>query len=182
VRLDYPREDLTDGVVLLRRWDDADLGCVREATTDPRIPEWTTVPVAFTAEEGLAFIRRQWGRANSGEGLSFALADAASGEAVGLVVLLLEPRRPGVAETGYWVIPRARGRGLATRAVRLASAWALGDAGLARIQALVEPENEASQRVLRAAGFQSEGVLRSYLGTGGRRADAVVFSRITHDL
>jgi hypothetical protein len=36
--------------------------------------------------------------------------------------------------------------------------------------------------VLRAAGFQSEGVLRSYLDTGDRRADAVVFSRITHDL
>ena len=46
--------------------DEADLGCVREATTDPRIPEWTTVPVAFTAKEGLAFIRRQWGRADSG--------------------------------------------------------------------------------------------------------------------
>ena len=97
-------------------------------------------------------------------------------------MLLLEPRRPGVAETGYWVIPRARGRGLAARAVRLVSGWALGDAGLARVQALVEPENEASQRVLRAAGFQSEGVLRSFLDTGGRRADAVVFSRITLDL
>jgi ribosomal-protein-alanine N-acetyltransferase len=182
VRLDYPREDLTDGGVRLRRWGAADLGCVREATTDPRIPEWTTVPAAFTAEEGLAFIRRQWGRADGGEGLSFALADAATGEAMGLIVLLLEPRRPGVAETGYWVIPRARGRGNATRAVRLVSAWALGDAGLARVQALVEPENEASQRVLRAAGFQPEGVLRSYLDTGDRRADAVVFSRITRDL
>jgi [ribosomal protein S5]-alanine N-acetyltransferase len=182
VRLHHPREDLTDGVVLLRQWSEADLGCVREASTDPRIPEWTTVPAAFTVEEGLAFIRRQWGRADSGEGLSFALADAATGEAMGLVVLMLEPRRPCVAETGYWVIPRGRGRGLATRAVRLASAWALGDAGLARVQALVEPENEASQRVLRAAGFQSEGVLRSHLSTGDRRADAVVFSRVTHDL
>ena len=81
--LAYPREDLTDGIVRLRRWCEADLGCVREATSDPRIPEWTTVPAAFTAEEGLAFIRRQWGRADSGEGLSFALADAATGEAMG---------------------------------------------------------------------------------------------------
>jgi hypothetical protein len=91
VRLDYPREDLTAGSVLLRRWGEADLGCVREASADPRIPEWTTVPAAFTEEEGLAFIRRQWGRAESGEGLSLAVTAAATGEAMGLVVLLLEP-------------------------------------------------------------------------------------------
>jgi [ribosomal protein S5]-alanine N-acetyltransferase len=70
VRLHHPREDLTDGVVLLRRWGEADLGCVREASTDPRIPEWTTVPAAFTAAEGLAFIRRQWGRADTGQSCS----------------------------------------------------------------------------------------------------------------
>jgi [ribosomal protein S5]-alanine N-acetyltransferase len=182
VRLDYPRDDLTDGVVLLRRWSEADLACVQEAATDARIPEWTTVPADFTAAEGLAFIRRQWGRADSGEGLSLALTDAATNEAMGLIVLMLQ-RRPGVAETGYWVIPRARGRRFATRAVRLASAWALSGAGLARVQALVEPQNAASQRTLLAAGFRAEGVLRSFLtSNAGRRADAVVFSRIAGDL
>lgn len=42
----------------------------------------------------------------------------------------------------------------------------------------MEPANEASQRVLRAAGFEREGVLGSYLDFGSRRADAVVFARV----
>jgi [ribosomal protein S5]-alanine N-acetyltransferase len=183
VRLAYPGDDMTDGVALLRKWTEADLGCVREAATDQRIPEWTTVPAAFTEAAGMAFIRRQWGRLDSGEGVSLALADAASSEAVGLIAAMLHPRRADVAEIGYWVIPRARGRGLATRAIRLASAWALSEAGLARVEALVEPENAASQRALLAAGFRPEGVLRSFLTSNeGRRADAVVFSRIAGDL
>jgi [ribosomal protein S5]-alanine N-acetyltransferase len=183
VRLAYPDAGLSDGVVLLRTWDEADLGCVREAATDPQIPRWTTVPAAFTEAGGLAFIHRQWRRLDSGEGISLALADAATSEAVGLITTMLHPRRPGVAETGYWVIPRARGRGLATRAVRLASAWALSDAGLARVEALVEPDNVASQRALLAAGFRAEGVLRSFLvSNDGRRTDAAVFSRVPGDL
>ncbi len=182
VPLAYPGTDLTDGVALLRKWSEADVGCVREASADPQIPQWTTVPAAFTEAEGLAFIRRQWGRLDSGEGLSLALEGAAASEAVGLTVLMLHPRWPGVAEIGYWVIPRARGRGLATRAIRLASRWALSEAGLARVEALVEPGNSASQRALLGAGFRAEGVLRSFLTSNdGRRADAVVFSRLAAD-
>jgi RimJ/RimL family protein N-acetyltransferase len=172
--LGYPDPALDDGTVRLRPWSEADLGCVREAARDARIPEGTTVPAEFTEQAGLAFIERQRGRREAGEGVSLAVT--ASGEAVGLAVLLLRPQA-GVAGIGYWIVPRARGRGLATRAVRLLSDWALGDAGLARVEAWVEPENLPSQRVLTAAGFEREGVLRAFLSYAGRRADAVVFSR-----
>jgi hypothetical protein len=68
VRLAYPAGGLTDGVALLRKWSEADAGCVREASADPQIPEWTTVPAAFTEAGGLAFIRRQSGRLDNGVG------------------------------------------------------------------------------------------------------------------
>jgi len=52
---------------------------------------------------------------------------------------------------------------------------------MARVEAWVEPDNAASLRVLGAAGFTREGVLRSFLSYQRRRADAVVFSRIAED-
>jgi ribosomal-protein-alanine N-acetyltransferase len=169
-----------DGVVRLRRWDAGDIGCVREASADTAIPEATTVPAAFTEQAGLAFIARQLGRAEHGEGLSLAIADAVSGRAQGLVWLGVRPQ-PGVVGIGYWVAPAARGRGLARRAVRLATRWALLQ-GVVRVEAWVEPENERSQHVLRAAGFRCEGVLRSFLAFEARRADAVVFSCVASDV
>ena len=178
--LSYPDPPLTDGAVVLRRWAESDIGCVEEASREGRIPEGTTVPANFTMAEGLAWIERQWARVDNGTGLSQAIADAGSNEALGAVVLM--SRQPGTAEIGYWLIERARGRGLGSRAVALVAQWAATDARLERVEALVEPGNIASQRVLEKAGFQREGHLRSYLVFNRRRADAVIYSLLPSDL
>jgi RimJ/RimL family protein N-acetyltransferase len=179
--LSYPDPPLTDGTVVLRRWEERDIGCVEEASRDPHIPEGTTVPAHFTVTEGLAWIERQWGRADNGEGLSLAIADAGSDEALGAVVLMFR-RQPLTVEIGYWLVERARGRGVGSRAVALLALWAVTDARLARVEALVERDNIASQRVLEKAGFRREGHLRSYLVFDRRRADALIYSLLPTDL
>src|SRR6266480_3088193 len=72
---------------------------------------------------------------------------------------------------GYWLLPEARGKGLASRAVKLVSRWALRDLALARLALLTEPSNRQSRRVAKLTGFQEEGVLRSYTEIDGRRVD-----------
>ena len=57
--LAYPDPPLVDLVVRLRTWEMRDLDCVRQAALDPRIPAGTSVPAAFSASEGAAFIERQ---------------------------------------------------------------------------------------------------------------------------
>jgi ribosomal-protein-alanine N-acetyltransferase len=171
---------LNDGIVLLRRWAETDLDCIEQATEDPDIPKGTTVAATFTPAEGLAWIERQWSRAENGTGLSQAIADFASGEALGAGVLMT--RQPGTAEIGYWLVPRVRGRGIGSRAVRLLAHWAVKEAGLARVEAFVVPDNVASQRVLEKAAFRREGLLRSYLCYEGRRFDALMYSLLPGDL
>jgi RimJ/RimL family protein N-acetyltransferase len=168
-------------VLVLRKWTESDIGCVEEASRDPDIPSGTTVPASFTPAEGLAWIERQWGRADKGEGLSLAIADVGSSEALGNINLLFR-RQPLTAEIGYWLIPRVRGRGLGSRAVALFARWAVTGAGLARVEALVVPDNMASQRVLEKAGFRREGRLRSYLVFDQQRADALMYSLLPSDL
>jgi [ribosomal protein S5]-alanine N-acetyltransferase len=177
--LSYPDPPLTDGVVVLRRWAQDDLGCVEEATQDPDIPKGTTVPATFTPTEGLAWIERQWLRHDEG-GLSQAITDAASNEALGAGVLMA--RQHGTVEIGYWLIPRARGRGFGSRAVGLLARWAVTETPLARVEALVVPDNIASRRVLEKAGFRREGQLRSYLVFERQRADALIYSLLPSDL
>ena len=109
--------------------------------------------------------------------VALAVADARSKEAFGCAVLVLRPEA-GVAGIGYWLVPEARGRGFATGAVGLLTAWGLGAGRLARIEAWVELGNDASVRVLSRCGFEYEGRLRSFLQFPTRRTDALVFSRI----
>jgi RimJ/RimL family protein N-acetyltransferase len=176
----YPDPPLSDGTVILRRWAESDLGCVEEASREGRIPEGTTVPANFTPAEGLLWIERQWARADNGTGLSQAIADVGSDEALGAVVLM--SRQPGTAEIGYWLIESARGRGRGSRAVALVARWAVTEARLARVEALVEPGNTASRRLLEKVGFRREGHLRSYLVFDRRRADALIYSLLPSDV
>lgn len=180
VPLRYPDPPLASEHIRLRRWKEGDVDCVRLASMDTRIPHGTTVPSRFNVAEGIAFIHRQWSRAQKGEGLSQAIVEAERDRALGLVWLSVRPQ-PGVAGLGYWIIPPERGRGVATAAVRLISTWAMDAWNLGRLEAWVEPQNLASQHVLRNAGFSEEGRLRNFLTTGAGVSDAVVFSVIPQE-
>jgi [ribosomal protein S5]-alanine N-acetyltransferase len=178
--LPYPEPPLSDGSTGLRRWRESDTDCVRLASMDPTIPSGTTVPATFSPEEGLAFIRRQLDRVESGEGVSQAIVKVGSDRAIGLMWVAIRPQ-PHVAGLGYWVVPPERGRGAATGAVRLIVPWAMKTLALQRLEAWTEPDNLASQAVLRSAGFQEEGRLRNFLNVDGRPCDALVFSVVPSD-
>lgn len=86
------------------------------------------------------------------------------------------------ADLGVWVAPHSRNRGLARRALALASDWLLGDCGLTRVGLLTEPDNAAMIAAARAAGFCFEGVLRGHTLERGVRVDNAVLSRTRADL
>jgi RimJ/RimL family protein N-acetyltransferase len=105
----------------------------------------------------------------------YVIEDTTDGSILGGVTLRhFDPMR-GVIEVGYWLFPEARGKGLATRAVRAVAREAFAN-GISRIEANVRIGNEASERVLERAGFTREGVRRRLLRHGGGRTDATLFS------
>jgi ribosomal-protein-alanine N-acetyltransferase len=88
----------------------------------------------------------------------------------------------GRAELGIWVVPAARGRGLAREALRLAGNWLFTACDLARVEVLTEPANAAMIATARSAGFVPEGTLRAYLRERGRRIDVAVMSLLPSDM
>jgi RimJ/RimL family protein N-acetyltransferase len=177
-----PDPELDDAVVRLRSWSMGDLPIVQAASRELAIVETTTVPDEYTDAAGRAFVQRQWDRSRNGEGWSLAIADAGSGDAVGSLSARTRPQ-PGVVGLGYWLLPQARGAGYTSRAVDLFTTWALGGGEIERVEAWIEPGNDASVGVVERAGFQFEGILRSfYTLEGGRRIDVQVYARIAADL
>lgn len=84
------------------------------------------------------------------------------------------------ANVGYWVDRDHIGRGLASALVEHAVAEARG-IGLHRLEAGTRPHNEASQAVLRKAGFRQYGLAERFLFLAGEWTDHVLFQRILHD-
>ena len=75
------------------------------------------------------------------------------------------------AYLGYRIAVAERRRGYMTEALQLALRHAFRDLKLHRVEANVEPGNEASIALVRRAGFTREGFSRRYLKLGGRWRD-----------
>lgn len=176
------RTELTDGSLRLRPWRLEDVPRVAEICRDPEISRWTRVPSPYTEEHARSWIEqtiRDWDR-REGES-AFAVTDG--GEVVGAIGLrLFEDEYTARGSIGYWVAADARGRGVATDALRIVSRWALRQLGLPRVELVTDPENRASQRVAEKAGFRQEGLLRGYVRMRDGQRDCVMFSLLATEL
>ncbi|XP_054822640.1 uncharacterized protein LOC129320962 [Prosopis cineraria] len=86
------------------------------------------------------------------------------------------------AELGYVLGSKYWGKGIATKVVKQVMEMAFVELpDLERLEALVDVENVASQRVLEKAGFQREGILRKFLFMKGKSRDMVMFSVISDE-
>lgn len=167
--------------VRLRPFGYDDVPLVLSAGTDPHITAITTVPTGDTEEGARAYVDRQLARPREGAGWSFAVADAATDEAVGQVGVWVQGLRDGRASVGYWTGPEHRGRGWAILALRTVSAWGLTLPGLHRLELYVEPWNEASWRAAERVDYQREGLLRGWQEVGGVRRDMYMYALLRGD-
>src|SRR4051794_9883295 len=142
--LPFPDPELTDGVVLLRVWREADLPVAHAATQDPLIARYTYVPERQSEADLRAFFESQEPARVAGESLAFVIADARTGELLGSIGLLRFDWAQRRGEIGYREAPGARARGTATRAVRLLAPWALRELRLARPPLPADLANRAS--------------------------------------
>ena len=185
MRLSAPDPPLADGVVALRPWQAGDVPAIVAAIDgDPEIATWLdAVPQPYRlvdAHDFVAQCRRSWAE---GIGTPFAILDA-DGNVAGSIGARFGDPLQAVAEVGYWVGRAARGRGVATRAVRLLARWLFDEVGIARVQLQADLRNEPSLRVAEKAGFTREGVLRSarFNERRGERVDFVMFSLLPGEL
>jgi len=167
---------LHDDTIVLRPPEAGDAAAITAAVQDPDIPRFTMVPSPYTVDDALVYIEACAARWSSGNAAPFVIIDAATGTLLGSIGL----HDLGAAATGpnvgYWVAAEARGRGVATRALRLIARWALEDLALARLEVYVFVENDRSQRVAARAGFTREGI-RTFVDHPTGRDELVVFSQ-----
>jgi ribosomal-protein-alanine N-acetyltransferase len=147
---------------------------------DPVIVRNTRVPEDAPAGFESTWVARYVDGWQDGSRAGFAVLslDGAFLGMASIVDLDLDARQ---GEIGYLVTEAARGRGVAGRALRLVTDWALDDLGLQRVELLIDVENAASIRVAERSGYRREGVLRSWHVKDGARADMVVYSLLPTD-
>jgi RimJ/RimL family protein N-acetyltransferase len=180
----FQTPDLRDEVVALRPWRDSDVPAKFAAFSDPVVQRFSWPGVEPSTEaDAWAQHREHLEAWQDGTGAEFACTEPDDDNALlgGASVHDIELDQ-GRASVGYWVAAHARGRGVATHAVRLLAAWAFDELGLARLQLTCGPDNVASQRVAERCGFTREALLRSLFPFKGGRRDSVVYGLLPGEL
>ncbi|MCW2923435.1 MAG: acetyltransferase [Thermoleophilia bacterium] len=160
----------------LRPWRLDDSGAVLAAFAHADVARQAWSPVTTEAEAAEWLTRRI---EDVERDASFAID--VDGRAVGGVRLSSIDRSQRTAWIGYWLAPKARGRGLASASVATLAEWAFGDLGLERIDLAHRVNNPASAAVALRAGFVAEGVQRAKLRHEGIRYDVATYGRLESD-
>jgi RimJ/RimL family protein N-acetyltransferase len=156
--LDQPRL-LVNERVQLRPWRTPDFPGVVEAFGCPDIQRWhhRRVDSDHEARAWIANWDESWKEETA---VSWAIVgndDKLTGQ-VGLRGISLFDAS---AELSYWVVPSARGAGIAGKAVQAVAKWSFSTVGMHRLFLQHSTANGASCRVAEKAGFRPEGTLRS---------------------
>jgi RimJ/RimL family protein N-acetyltransferase len=160
-RAEQPVLGLPSGLEL-RPWRPADADVLVAASADPAIRQWNLL-VVESVEDARGRIARMHERWRSGTGAVWAIARPSGGGALGLIGWNDIDLADKSAEIVYWVLPPARGGGVAVEATRRVGEWALNDLGLHRLRLCHSVANPASCRVAEKAGYTLEGTLRAAL-------------------
>ncbi|WP_406739216.1 GNAT family N-acetyltransferase [Streptomyces sp. NBC_00853] len=149
----------TAPALVLRPWCVEDVAALVEASPEPGLAG---------EDDGLSWVRTQERGWAAGVRFGFAVLEEGRGTAparlVGNVVLKEVASGKTSAEVGYWTAAKARGRGVAPRALEALTTWSLeafrAD-GLERLELLHQVDNPASCRVAAKCGYAYDRTLAS---------------------
>lgn len=172
-----PQPEIAANEITLRPWQPSDRGIVVAAYADPAIQLWHFR--SMTDEEAGGWISSWPARWRHETGAGWAVLDA--GDVAGQISLRRIVLAEGAAEVSYWVLPYARGRRVAPRALNALTAWCFGTLGLHRMELNHSTVNEASCRVAQQSGFAIEGTKRSQCRHADGWHDMHLHARINSD-
>jgi RimJ/RimL family protein N-acetyltransferase len=159
--------DLPDRIagprVLLRAYrpDDDEAGFAALSTHRDELMQWMSWPTYHqTVLDTASYVRRMAAKFALREVLVMGIWDRATGQYLGGTGFHAPRWDVPSAEFGYFLLPPARGRGLATEALKLVIDYGFACVGFNRIWGDCDADNIASAAVMRRAGLVHEATMR----------------------
>ena len=172
---------LSDGDIRLEPLTAGHAAAMDALARDRDVARFTRVPDPVPDGFGGMWVERYMRGRDEGTNAGFAIVDSRSGEFLGFMALVKLDLQTQEAEAGYIVASHARGRGVATRGLRLLTDWAFTELPLERIELFIDVENSPSEVVAERCGYTREGVLRWTYLKPGLRSDTIVYSKLRRE-
>lgn len=164
----------------LRQIVPADQRDVFKGLSDPEVVRYYGVrfDTYEAAAEQMAWYADMW---ENGTGIWWAICDRESGAMMGAIGINSIHPMHHKAEIGFWLMTAYQRKGIIMEVLPEAMAYAFGHLRLHRLEAFVETENSASEKVLLRLGFLHEGTQRECEWKNGRWISLGVWGLLTDE-
>lgn len=162
--------------LLLRRITNDDVNEVFELRSNPETMKFIPRPLVKNNEEALEHIAMIEDKIVTNEGINWGVSLKDDSKLLGIIgYYRLQPENHR-AEIGYILLPEFHGKGIIPEAVNRLITYGFDDMKLHSIEAVIDPENYASEKVLQKCGFVKEGHFKESDFYEGKYLDKVIYS------
>ena len=172
----HPFKNLHTERLLLRRLHDDDVNEVFELRSNPEVMKYVPRPLAKTKEEALAHIALIEDKIVNNLGINWAITLKGSPKMVGIIGHYKIQPENFRSEIGYMILPQYNGKGITTEALKAVVEYGFELLQLHSTEAIIDPENSASEKVLQKNGFVKEAHILENGFYDGKFIDTVIYS------
>ena len=162
--------------LLLRRITENDVNEIFALRSDPETMKYIPRPLVKSVDEAVEHIAIIDSKIINNEGINWAITFKDSTKLIGIIGHYKIKSEHFRAEIGYMLLPKYNGKGIITEAVKEVVKYGFNEMKLHSIEALIDPDNFKSERVLQKCSFVKEAHLKENEFYEGRFLDTVIYS------
>lgn len=171
-----PFPNLETERLLLRRVNENDVNEIFALRSNPETMKYIPRPLVKSIDDALEHIAMIDAKIESNEGINWAITYKDNPKLIGIIGHYKIKPEHFRAEVGYMLLPEYKGKGIISEAIKEVVNYGFNEMKLHSIEAIIDPENFGSARVLEKNNFVKEAHLKENEFYEGRFLDTVIYS------
>jgi ribosomal-protein-alanine N-acetyltransferase len=171
-----PFPNLETERLVLRRVNENDANEIFTLRSNPETMKYIPRPLVKSIDDALEHIAMIDAKIESNEGINWAITYKDNPKLIGIIGHYRIKPEHFRAEVGYMLLPEYHGKGIISEAIKEVVNYGFNEMKLHSIEAIIDPENFGSARVLEKNNFVKEAHLKENEFYEGRFLDTVIYS------
>ncbi|MBC7523001.1 MAG: GNAT family N-acetyltransferase [Flavobacterium sp.] len=172
----HPFKNLETNRLHLRRILESDWTEILALRSNPEIMKYIPRSLALSKEDAITHFKTIDEKIENNTGINWAITLKDNPKLIGIIGHYRIQPENHRCEIGYMILPEYHGQGITTEAVNAVLKYGFDDLSMHSIEAVIDPENIASERVLQKNGFVKEAHILENELWNGKFWDTVIYS------
>lgn len=171
-----PFKNLESERLLLRQINNEDVNEVFDLRSNPETMKYIPRPLVTSIDGAINHIKMIQDKIESNEGINWAITLKPNNKLLGIIGHYRIQWENFRSEIGYMLLPEAHNKGIATEAIKLIVEYGFNEMNMHSLEAIIDPENYASAKVLEKNGFVKEAHFKENGYFEGKFYDSAIYS------